>query len=84
MQSTLARAASEDSLRGQSGFIEFDTGVNVWDVHAGRRMPAMDVYTGGTFEVWDSLNDDLSQSAWRQSTRRLYQRWLCFYPRQWE
>ena len=79
MQNTLARAASEGSLRGKSGFVEFDTGVNVWDVHAGRRMPDMDVYTGGTFEVWDSLNDDLSQSAWRQSTRRLYQGWLRVY-----
>ncbi len=58
------------------GFVEFEKPVNVWDVHAGRSMPDIEVFEGATLDVWAALAEDLSQSAWRPSTRRLYQGWL--------
>ena len=51
----------------------------MWDVHAGRILPGTEVFVGGEVAIWTTLSEDLAQSSWRPSTRRLYQGWLAVF-----
>ena len=51
----------------------------MWDVHAGRILPGTEVFVGGEIAIWTTLSEDLAQSSWRPSTRRLYQGWLAVF-----
>ena len=45
-------------------------------MHAGRELPSVNLFTGASVDVWQTLGEDLVQSKWAVSTRRLYQGWL--------
>lgn len=62
-----------------AGWIEFLCENNFWDAHAGRELPNVNIFTGASVDVWQTLGDDLTQSNWAVSTRRLYQGWLRAY-----
>ena len=59
-----------------TGWIQFLREDTWWDVHAGRELPSVQYFVGASVNVWACLGDDLSQSNWATSTRRLYQGWL--------
>ena len=59
-----------------TGWRQYETSANWWDVHAGRDMPDVRCFTGASVDVWETLADDLTQSRWAPSTRSLYQGWL--------
>ena len=61
---------------GYTGWTQFLCEDNFWDVHAGRELPSVNLFTGASVDVWQTLGDDLVQSKWATSTRRLYQGWL--------
>ena len=42
-------------------------------------LPSVNIFTGASVDVWQTLGDDLMQSSWAVSTRRLYQGWLRAY-----
>ena len=60
----------------RTGWIQFLKKDTWWDVQAGRELPDVRVFTGASVDVWETLGEDLTQSRWATSTRRLYQGWL--------
>ena len=70
-------AAALGALSGAcTGWVQFQKRDTWWDVHAGHEMLDVRVFTGASVDVWETLGDDLMQSRWATSTRRLYQGWL--------
>ena len=58
------------------GWVQFQSKDNWWDAQAGWELPDVMVFTGESVDVWETLGEDLTQSRWATSTRRLYQGWL--------
>ena len=69
-------AGRETPRRVHTGWTQFQCVNNFWDAHAGRELPSVNIFTGASVDVWQTLGEDLAQSKWAVSTRRLYQGWL--------